>query len=402
MRSKLFLFVAMTCLTLKGLGQDDTKQSGIEIYGFAMTDAGYNVKQINPNWYDAMRVTKLPTYKNQYAPDGNTFFGVRQTRFGVKGFTPTAIGQLKVVYEFDMFGVGADEGQTTMRLRHAYGEIGHILVGQTNSVFMDGDEFPNVIEYWGPSGMVFFRNVQIRVAALTGDKELFFSLEKPGASADQGPFQNRIELDSVVGHFPLPDVAAHFKMSGKWGHLQLAGIVREIEWKDIHTTGGYDLTGSTVGWGLHLSTSLQLGKNNVFRGSIVYGEGVENYMNDAPVDIGIDTSVDNSKAPIKGKPLPVTGFLAYFEHSWSPTLSSTIGVSGIHIDNTQYGSANAYKDGEYASVNLLATPFKNMLIGAEVQYGKRTNFSDGFSADDVKVQLSFKYNFSQSFFFDKK
>ena len=30
-----------------------------------------------------------------------------------------------------MFGVGADAGQTTIRLRHAYGELGKFGAGQT-------------------------------------------------------------------------------------------------------------------------------------------------------------------------------------------------------------------------------------------------------------------------------
>ena len=57
-----------------------------------------------------------------------------------------------------MFGVGADAGKTTIRLRHAYAQWGELLAGQTNSVFMDGDSFPNVIDYWGPTGMIFLRN----------------------------------------------------------------------------------------------------------------------------------------------------------------------------------------------------------------------------------------------------
>jgi len=35
------------------------------------------------------------------------------------------------VFEFELFGTGVDEGQTTFRLRHAYGEFGHFLAGQT-------------------------------------------------------------------------------------------------------------------------------------------------------------------------------------------------------------------------------------------------------------------------------
>ena len=35
-----------------------------------------------------------------------------------------------------MFGVGPDAGQTTIRLRHAYGQWRQIGAGQTNSQFM--------------------------------------------------------------------------------------------------------------------------------------------------------------------------------------------------------------------------------------------------------------------------
>jgi hypothetical protein len=34
------------------------------------------------------------------------------------------------------------------------------------------------------------------------------------------------------------------------------------------------------------------------------------------------------------------------------------------------------------------------MFGGEVQWGSRENNSDGFRADDYRVQFSFKYNFS--------
>src|SRR3982750_676453 len=193
--------ILLLTITLSGqaFAQEEENPRSLEIYGFAMMDMGYDFGQINPNWFDAMRITRLSSYKDQYAPDGKVFFGVRQTRFGVKGYSPTPMGELKVCFEFDMFGVGVDEGQTTMRLRHAYGEIGKFLAGQTESPFQDRDLWPNTLEYWGPTGMVFFRNVQLRFAPMKGKNEIYIALERPGASADQGTFADRIELDSVRG-----------------------------------------------------------------------------------------------------------------------------------------------------------------------------------------------------------
>src|SRR5215204_3377778 len=77
--------------------------ASIEIYGFAMLDMGINFKTIDPNWYDTMRLNKLPSYDGQFGEDGIAFAGVRQTRLGVRGFTPTALGELRTTFEFELF-----------------------------------------------------------------------------------------------------------------------------------------------------------------------------------------------------------------------------------------------------------------------------------------------------------
>src|SRR4029078_4548252 len=131
-----------------------------------------------------MRVTKLPAFDNQYGSDGNTFFSVRQTRFGVRGTLPTDLGDMKTLFEWELFGVGVDEGQTTIRLRHAYGELGKVGAGQYWTVFGDTDAYPNTFEYWGPHGLGSLRNVQLRFMPLKGKNSVTIALERPGASGD--------------------------------------------------------------------------------------------------------------------------------------------------------------------------------------------------------------------------
>jgi len=385
--------------TDKVQSQEDTGMTrSLRIYGFAMVDMGYNFNQIDPRWFDALRLNRLPKYKDQFAPDGTFFFGVRQTRFGVAGYTPTKLGDLKVVYEFDMFGTGSDEGQTTMRLRYAYGELGRFLAGQATSPFMDDDAWPNTIEYWGPSGMVFYRNVQIRYAPIkTADKELFIALERPGAGADKGTISipELPSLDSVKAQLSAPDVSAHFKKRGKWGSVQLAGILRPIKWKDTRVNNfGNDLSGSVTGWGANLSAVLNLGKSTVFRGSYVYGEGIENYMQDAPNDVG---TVINGNS-IEGEALPVSGIVAWLDHNWNPKVWTSLGYSTVSIDNTETANGTtSYKKGQYALLTIGTTPFTNTMAAIEFQYGQREG-EDGFKADCTKIQVSFKYNFSTTFF----
>ena len=246
----------------------------LDIYGFAMLDMGYQTKQNDPNWFDVVRPTKLPAFKDQFGEDGHFYAGVRQSRLGVKGFIPTEAGEIKTIFEFELFGTGVDAGQTTFRLRHAWGELGQVGAGQTWSPFMDIDVFPNSVEYWGPTGMVFFRNVQLRWTPWSnGDSRFAIALERPGASADQGDFAGRIALQDVKGRFPLPDLSAHYRRAGGWGHVQFSGIVRQMKWDDLNTDQ-FDLSGDATGWGLHLSSNVKIAKKHVARMSVVYGEGI--------------------------------------------------------------------------------------------------------------------------------
>jgi DcaP outer membrane protein len=376
--------------------QDETSESKprLDISGFAMLDMGYEFGQSDPNWFDTARPVKLPAYENQYGKDGHWFMGVRQSRLGFRGFIPTSLGEVKTIFEFELFGTGVDAGQTTFRLRHAWGELGQFGAGQYWSTFMDPDVFPNSIEYWGPNGIVWFRNVQFRWTPLSGDTTVAIALERPGASADQGVYADRIELQGVKARFPLPDLAAHVRRSGKWGHVQLAGLLRQMRWDDTNDDK-YDLSGKATGWGFDLTTVLNVGQD-AFRGSFVYGEGIQNYMNDAPVDVGIENNFTNPVTPIVGKALPMVAISAFFDHNWSKEWTSTIGYSYLDISNSDGQAPDAFKRGHYALTNILYHPASNIYMGPELQWIRRENFKDGWSVDDVRIQFSARYDFKAS------
>jgi len=374
----------------------DEAKPRLDIYGFAMLDMGYQAKQNDPNWFDVLRPTKLPAYEKEFGEDGHFFAGVRQSRLGFKGFIPTDVGEIKTIFEFELFGTGVDAGQTTFRLRHAWGELGQFGAGQTWSPFMDPDVFPNSIEYWGPNGMVFFRNVQFRWTPWQkGDSRFAVAIERPGASADQGVYSGRVELQGVTARFPLPDLSAQFHYAKDWGHVQIAGIVRKMKWDDLNADQ-LNLSGEATGWGFNLSTNLKFQKKHVFRGQVAYGHGVENYWNDAPVDVGIKNNFSNPVTPILGTPLPILGVVAFVDSNWTGKWSTTVGYSLVDIDNSDGQAPSAFKKGQYALANVMFYPTKGLMLGPEVQWGKRENFRDGFTSDDVRIQFSAKYNFGLS------
>jgi hypothetical protein len=366
----------------------------LEIYGFAMLDMGHNFTQIHPDWYDTLRLTKLPAVKDEFGHDNSTFAGVRQSRLGVRSSTPTDLGELKTIFEFELFGTGVDSGQTTFRLRHAWGELGAFGAGQYWSPFTDPDAFPNSLEYWGPTGLAWFRNVQFRWTPINNDNNSFMvAFERPGASGDAGVYANRVELQNIKPRFPVPDLSAAYKAKQKWGYVRLAGQLREIKWDDV-LDDQFDLSGSATGWGINATSNLNLGKNDVLRMALVFGEGIENAMNDSPVDIGVQNNPGNAVTPIVGKPLPIVAYSLFVDHKWNDKASSAFGYSRQDIDNTDAQAPSAFKTGQYMLGNLLYTPVTNVMVGGEFQWGRRENFSDGFHSDGVKVQFSFKYNFS--------
>ena len=364
-----------------------------EIYGFVMLDIGENFTTINPDWFDTMRVTQLPSYENEFGKDGSTFAGVQQTRFGVRSSAPTDLGVLKTIFEFDLFGVGVDEGQTTFRLRQAYGELGHFGAGQTWSPFMDIDVFPNSLEYWGPTGMVFFRNVQVRWMPIQGETRATLALERPGASGDAGVLADRIGLQNVVGRFPIPDFSGEYRFGRPWGYVEAAGLLGLITWDDI-LDDQFDLSNSATRWGVNLSSNVKFGGRSTLKLEFLYGQGIQNYMNDAPADVGIAPNPGDIRSPIKGVAIPIAGTVIFLDHNWNSEWSTSVGYSRTDIDNPLGQEANAYKTGQYALGNLLYTPMPSLMMGAEVQWGRREMFRDPFVGNGLKLQFSFKYNFS--------
>lgn len=368
----------------------------IEIYGHAMADFGYDFRQMDPKWFDVMRPTKLPSVPGQFGEDGTFYAGVRQSRFGTRAQMPTPMGELKAQFEFEMFGTGVDAGQTTFRLRHFYGEAGHFGAGQTWSPFMDSDMLPGVLDHWGPSGLVVYRNVQARwMPLMGGPTTVTLALERPGGAGDEGIYADRIEVQNVRGRFPLPDLSGHVRRKTGWGHVQLAGIVRRINWDDT-LDDEFDLSGGTTAWGVHVSSNVKV-SHGTLRASAVYGPGIQNYMNDAAVEIGIQNNFSNPRTPIVGKALPVLGLTAYFDARWNPKWTSSIGYSFMDTDNADAQTPQAFRRAHYVATNLLHQPVPGLTVGGEVQWARRENHSDGYHSDGLRLQVSVKYAFSYKF-----
>ncbi len=363
-----------------------------EIYGFAMADLIYDANRVDPAWQDTLRPSKIPTDPGIFGSNGITTFSAKQSRFGVKGDIPLGgdLGDLTFKFEFDAFGVGVDAGQTTIRFRHMYAEWGPLLAGQTNTLFMDGDIFPNVIDYWGPPGMVFLRNPQIRFTPWRDDNNHFsIAVERPGNDVDPGQLRE-IDPDfgaNVQSRQIAPDLTMQFYHKDDWGHVQLAAIVRALGFETLGNPHNVP-KGTETGWGFDLTGGLKTFDKDQLIGGVVYGHGIANYMNDG----GTDLAACNTLLDPKAEAVPLLGISVYYDHYWDSSWSSSIGYSFTQVDNTPLQAGNAFRMGEYASVNLLWSPAPNLMIGGEALWGQRSDH-DHNAGDDVRFQFSIKYAF---------
>jgi hypothetical protein len=374
------------------------RDHSLELYGFVQLDAIQDFKRVNPDWDATLRPSRIPTEKGEFGGNGQSIFSVRQSRLGAKA-TGTIFGKpYEAKFEFDLFGTGVDEGQTTFRVRHMYAKWGPLLFGQTNTLFMDGDIFPNVVDYWGPAGMVFVRTPQIRYTFLDHDGwQAAVALEHPSDDIDPGSLRLIDEdiASNIQANEELPDLTAAIRYGGDWGHVRLAGILRKIGY-DTRGTDGNEPDGHKTGWGVNATGSAHFGMFTPRLG-IVYGRGIATYMNDGGMDLAPSVSTILEPGNIvlvpKAEAVKLLGVSGYADIQWSKQFSSSLGYSFTEVDNTNFQDDSAFHKGEYASANLLYYPNDKMLAGVEFLWGKRTD-NDGDTGTDTRMQATFKWSFS--------
>jgi hypothetical protein len=369
-------------------GAPDADKARLEIYGHAMVDAIYDAKRMNPQWAATMRPSQIPVNCPGDAgcgKNGTTTFSARQSSLGFKAYIPTTtLGVIKTDVSFDLFG---SDGGTHVHWLNAWAEFNMYGIGQYYSNFMDIDVFPNTIDYWGPSGMVFLRNPQLRITPFSRDgMTAAFSLEAPSSALDTGKLS---QVDPAFGAGVTawnkwPDAVASFRLDRDWGHLRFAGILREVGFQ-FPLTPESNPSGRKTGYGLNVSGAWKLSPRDTITGQLAGGHAIASYMNDGGVDLAPGTS-------LRAEAVPSVGWLLYYGHKWSDKWSSAIGYSEHRQSNTGGQLPNAFHKGSYSSVNVLFYPVKNITTGLEFIWGRRED-KDGASAVDNRLQFSTKVTF---------
>jgi len=354
-------------------------QTMLKIGGYAKTDVIYDLRQAGNS--DEFVTSSIPV--PQVGGVNNSTVSIRPTRLSLDFRIPSKFwGEARFYFEGDLFGSNA----TTPRLRHAYGQAGNLLIGQTFSNFMDPDASPDTLDFEGPNGYVNLRNPQVRYGfALNRNTTFYFAVEKPSSDV-----AFKTPQFSAQPNTPAPDGTVHIRTEFGRGHVQLAAIFRDIA---AFLPSGQ--TGDVFGWGINATTALRTFGKDTFILGAAYGHGISRYIQDTS-GLGIDAEVaDNANPHLKAT--PALGLEIAYQHYWFRALRSSLVYGYAAVDNTNFvptppATFNPFSHSNYSAVNLIWNPIGSLNVGAEFLYGGQI-LKDGSFAYAPRIQFSAKYSF---------
>ncbi len=296
--------------------------------------------------------------------------------------------KLKAYLEFDLFGGGSITGNEVstntygVTVRHAYVSWtqpsgAQWLAGETWSNFQDIASLPDSVDFIGPTeGSIFVRQAQLRYSKGPWS----FSIENPETTVT--PYRGlgaRISSDDNL----MPDLTARWQNKGDWGHVSVAGMVRQFSYEN--PASGID--DNRIGGALSVSGKLNLGKNDDIRYMASYGRGIGRYLG---LGVASDTVLD-----ARGELEPIDGYGAFaaWRHAFSPKLRSNLFYSMAHFDNDAALTGwIATERVQSFHANLIYSPLPKLDIGAELIWGRRSleNEAEG---DLRRLHTHVKYSF---------
>ncbi|WP_293016106.1 DcaP family trimeric outer membrane transporter [Mongoliibacter sp.] len=408
------IFLLVCFISFSPLYGQSKSPIDIEFTGMFWFTTTYNFQSSDPNWAEMLRPTRLLDDQGRpFADNGSFGISVRPSRVGFNTRQSTAKGDLVTRFELDLVGGGSNVGETFFRVFNAYAEWNRWTFGKRNSVFMDGSVVPNTVEFFGPSGMVLLRNIQVSYKLVDSQKsQIQVGLENPSASSDLGPFRQdftfREKLSDIVFTNKLPALTFHYRRNFKYGHLQAGWVTKYISWFDKGRTPQADFSGEAWGYGTNISGSINPSSNIRLLGSFVIGKGIQNFLNDGTADVGVQANPTNTITPVNGAAIPFYSLMAASEITLTETLSSTIAFSRVVNDTFESQLSTSFQSGSYLTVGLMHRPIPGISFGLEYQYADRQNANFAGAPEFTlpaaqgnffainKIQANFIYRFSKS------
>lgn len=364
-------------------------QTTLRLYGYVQLDATYDVSSrtsdIEGNdWASIVSVQPLENTLQAQERDNQLYLTGRTTRVGFTTSTPTNFGPVGVKVEADFNGANRVQGQTytnsvLFRMRHLYGTVGGLLVGQNWTTFADLASYADTVDFNGPGAVPLVRQPQIRYTIPFGAATLALAAENAsnpvtGTGGDMAR---------------APDFIANFTLPMAFGHVSARAVTMRYD----------NGVNSKQGYGAGLSGSLKVGKDT-FVWSAMGGDGVGRYLFNA---IGAWAHDDGDEMRLWRS----AGYHVGYTHVWLTNLRSNVIWSQTFIDENGITPTDSILDAgglvtnsdsvsnervDQGFVNTFWRFAKNAEVGVEYAYGRRETF-DGQTGKQDRINCSVHYDF---------
>lgn len=306
-------------------------------------------------------------------------FHARQSRLFAKTSTPTPLGDAVSYVEADFFGAPGNESvsnSNNLRIRHAYGSLGRLLFGQTWTTFSDVDAYPETVDFGGPAGQIFARQAQIRWTQPFAGGQWAVALENPETVV---ALPNGTAFRADDDRFP--DLAANVRFDTGFGRYTVAALVRQVR---VDSASDPASRAQKTGAALGVNAVVPFGRDDL-RAYAYFGNGIGRYANGLLAD-GTLSTAGTLRLPNQWLAS------AAYRHFWTPTLRSTLAVSGVASRGNDDTAATVTETAQSAHVNAIWSPVPRTNFGLEYLYGRRSTH-DGTSGRLNRVQLGAQYLF---------
>ena len=313
--------------------------------------------------------------------NGQFSINARDTRLWFKTSSLTRLGPFKTLIEIDFKGTtGAERINNSHqpRVRHAYGILGNLAIGQTESTFANLEAWPDTT----PEAVAHISNRQAMIRwtqKMSKDFDVQIALENPETTLTNSTGERITPNDDRI-----PDVAVKARWYNERFSLALSGLFREIRSDGGVAPGVED---SEIGGALFFSGKwFTSGRDNVrfgFSGGNALGRYAStNSFNDGSIDASGQIELH----------MVCLGYLSYqywFNKHWR------IAATGSHVQtDNDLGRVptSSLKNAQSYHLRLSWLPLLRTIFSAEYIHAE-SELESGVDGRQDRLQFSARYRF---------
>ena len=315
----------------------------------------------------------VPTGTSVIVP--NIYASLAQSRLGFEITRRTRrIGDVFVRLESDF---NSPEGH--FRIRHAYGQINHLIVGQTWSMFSNVSFLPATVSSIGPPGSMTFRTPQIRYTGTINNKLRW-------AAGIEYTKLNLSNTDTIGINLVqvIPDIAGRINYLTDKFSLQFSLLITTISGRDSLDNINYQF-----GVGGVVSAKYSINSNTELFASFTSGKAISSFVNmfrNRVEGVLFDPINNTLVAPA------LTGGYVAVSHNFPKYFSSSLSFGMANNANLQFQDPDDYNYSFSGMLDVFYQPADGARLGLEYAFGQRFDV-DSSTGTASRVSLILYYDF---------